>query len=206
MKRTVSEQALLKKITIIFLANIVSITLLDSIDLPSRILGESLLTLNYTSLLSLFSVITTIYLFCLGYLLVDRFQKERYLHLQQCAYESFLFMLDEADKFIKETDNSKFNEYAIPKVDFNAVRDPLLEYWCESPFLYDELVKNAILEGAIEGNDLKNYFSLKADFRSYIISRVVFYDQSFLYCDEEHKLKEDIKSMRQRYEEKLLNS
>lgn len=144
--------------------------------------------LNYDFLNIYFNVLAIVVMFIITYNLVERKMLENEQKAAEREQEQIdnkknilLIFLKEAYKScldeIKLIDNQHLLErYIVPKIDFHATKDKIMENISNLPFESDEYIIEIFTSGAINKSFFEEYLNIKNKYRSFINMRISFFD------------------------------
>lgn len=175
------------KILILILIALISTIIVLILDYYG-VLGFISSKLNYDFLNIYFNFLIIVVMFIITYNLVER----KMLENEQKAVEReqeqidnkkniLLIFLKEAYQLcldeIKMIDNQHLLEnYIVPKIDFNATKDKIMENISNLPFESDEYIIEIFTSGAINKSFFEEYLNIKNKYRSFINMRISFFD------------------------------
>ncbi|MGN1337073.1 MAG: hypothetical protein ACI4WW_01170 [Candidatus Coprovivens sp.] len=177
----------IKKIVIIVMIYILIIGIIIFID-TLNISGVISNKLNYNFLNIVVNILTTILLFCITYILVERKLIENENKKARAENEKYnnkkiiLLMLlkktyKECQTNIDLIDNQKnLNKYIIPKIDFNSTNDKILNNFRTLPFESIENNMSTFIDGTIPYSYFEEYLDIKEMYRQFVNMRIIFFD------------------------------
>lgn len=155
----------LVKIIVIYILIIVVFILFDYFNVLHFITSQ--MNSNYFSIL--INTLTTIFLFILSYILINKKINESETNQKNNKEASLLIMLKETYDDCYESveffcNESTLKKYIVPKVDFNSTKDTFLEFQFDRVFKYDLKILDMVSDGIVDKETLKQYLSIKKIF------------------------------------------
>lgn len=166
----------------------------DLFNIPSHFFDMSVLNLDLVNILVSNTVI--IVMFWITYCLIDHRNVEKDNNQRKIANVVLIESYDKCIEMLELFANKKALEKAAANCDFNKLtfQDPVMQWYLNSPFEFDEMISEFAKNGIITAEEYKEYLDVKKKYKAHINKSIVFFDRENL----SYGIVYDIKKTRQR--------
>lgn len=136
--------------------------ILDIYNTPTRIF-PAIKSMNYDLQSILWSSITTVILFCLAYMLIDRYNLKKINNQKECAHAFLEIVYEQCLENIRQMDQKDVRTLVLKKVDLNetlSATHPFMRFKNE-PFQNEKVLYEFLNDGNLEVNVYRNYLRAK---------------------------------------------
>ena len=149
------------------------------------------------------SALTSIFIFIVSYILIDRRISDNENAKKHNREISLYLMLDDTYFNCKEAykifnNNELLTKYIVPKVKKDKINDEFLEFQKNRLFKYDSKIMDLVSVGIVDQTSLKLYLSIKNDMIAFMNMEVALYDINSLRWqgnDKALKAKKELDSL-----------
>lgn len=166
----------------LFIAVIVSLVVLDYINLPS-LLGFEMSNINWDFCMGIFNIIVVIVLYSITYKKLDKRTIEREKNKNEISSLLIKECYHECIEYIALLNQETIEKYIVPKIDFNNTtnKNMIIGNLQNSPFVNENIIMDLVKDGQITKKQIDGYFKVKKKYRQYINMRIIFFDCPNLY-------------------------
>ncbi len=176
---------------VIFIELIIILMLMDYMNFPT-FLRFGLSNINIDFCMGILNTGVIIILYLITYKVLDERTVQRENNKKEISVLLIKECYLECISYLKILNQEAVEKYIVPKVDFDAVENRIVNNLQNAPFLNESIIMDLLKDGQISKKQIETYIIIKGKFRQYINVRITFYDKEKYYKIYERELQEMI--------------